>query len=110
MENGGEGSFESKNRTHSTVNSRMKKVNEEEVTPLENVNVFLGETENENEDELPYHNGNNHVVRIFEQKGDICLESHSVFAVRQSSHPSICPKCYKSKDDVNIIKCFICST
>ena len=66
----------------------------------------------ENEDliETQYFNGNNEVVKIFNQKCVICLEKDSVYAFRQCGHQCICVQCYQSKGDIDIIKCVVCRT
>ena len=66
--------------------------------------------EDENLIETPYLNGNNKVVKIFNQKCVICLERDSVYAFRQCGHQCICVDCYQSKGDINILKCVVCRT
>ena len=65
-----------------------------------------------NEDliETQYFNGNNEVVKIFNQKCVICFERDSVYAFRQCGHQCICEQCYENKGDIDILKCVICRT
>ena len=60
--------------------------------------------------EAQYFNGNNEVVKIFNQKCVICYERDSVYAFRQCGHQCICEQCYQSKGDINILKCVVCRT
>ena len=66
----------------------------------------------ENEDliETQYFNGNNEMVKIFNQKCVICYERESVYAFRQCDHQCICEQCYQSKGDIDILKCVVCRT
>ena len=66
----------------------------------------------ENEDliETIYTNGNNEMVKIFNQKCVICLESDSDYALRQCGHQCICEQCYWNKGDIDILKCVVCRT
>ena len=71
--------------------------------------------QNENiEDEIfiePSHtNGNNDVVKIFNQKCVICFERDSVYAFRQCGHQCICEQCYENKGDIDILTCIVCRT
>ena len=66
--------------------------------------------EDENLIETPYLNGNNEVVKIFNQKGVICLERDSFYAFRQCGHQCICEQCYQIKGDIDILKCVVCRT
>ena len=66
--------------------------------------------EDENLIETPYLNGNNEVVKFFNQKCVICLERDSVYAFRQCGQQCICERCYQNKGDINILKCIICRT
>ena len=65
-----------------------------------------------NEDliETQYFNGNNEVVKIFNQMCVICYERESVYAFRQCGHQCICEQCYQSKGDIDILKCVVCRT
>ena len=47
--------------------------------------------------ETQYLNGNNEVVKIFNQKCVICLERDSVFAFRQCGHQCISEQCYQKR-------------
>ena len=60
--------------------------------------------------ETQYFNGNNEVVKIFNQKCVICYERDSVYAFRQCGHQCICEQCYQNKGDIDILKCVICRT
>ena len=60
--------------------------------------------------ETQYFNGNNEVVKIFNQKCVICYERESVYAFRQCGHQCICEQCYQNKGDINILKCVVCRT
>ena len=60
--------------------------------------------------ETSYTNGNNEVVRIFNQKCVICLERDSDHAFRQCGHRCICEQCYQIKGDIDILKCVVCKT
>ena len=55
-------------------------------------------------------NGNNELVKIFNQKCVICLERESVYAFRQCGHQCICEQCYQNKGDIDILKCVVCGT
>ena len=71
------------------------------------------EDEVEEDDDLietQYLNGNNEVVKIFNQKCVICYERESVYAFRQCGHQCICEQCYQNKGDVDILKCVVCRT
>ena len=47
--------------------------------------------------ETQYLNGNNEVVKIFNQKCVTCLEKDSDYAFRQCGHQCICEQCYQKK-------------
>ena len=66
--------------------------------------------EDENLIEPDYCNGNNEVVKIFNQKCVICLERDSIYAFRQCGHQCICEQCYQNKGDIDILKCVVCRT
>ena len=66
--------------------------------------------EDENLIETPYLNGNNEVVKIFNQKCVICLERDSIYAFRQCGHQCICEQRYENKGDIDILKCVLCRT
>ena len=71
--------------------------------------------QNENiEDEILiepiYTNGNNDVVKIFNQKCAFCFERDSVYAFRQCGHQFICEQCYENKGDIDILTCIVCRT
>ena len=65
--------------------------------------------EEENLIETPaYLNGDNEVVKIFNQKCVICLERDSIYAFRECGHQCICQQCYENKGDINILKSVVC--
>ena len=71
------------------------------------------EDEDEDEDEgdlieTIFTNGNNEVVKIFNQKCVICLERDGVCAFRQCGHLCICEQFYQNKGNIYILKCVIC--
>ena len=68
------------------------------------------EEEDENLIETPYLNGNDEVVKIFNQKCVICLERDSIYAFKQCGHQCNCEQCYQNKGDIDILKCFVCRT
>ena len=57
---------------------------------------------------LPYLNGDNEVVKIFNEKCVICLDRDSIYAFRECGHQCICQQCYENKGDINILKCVLC--
>ena len=59
------------------------------------------------QEEVEY-NGDNDVVRIFNQKCVICLERDSEYTFKHCGHQCICDKCYQNKDNIDIQKCFLC--
>ena len=60
--------------------------------------------------ETQYFNGNNKVVKIFNQKCVICYERDSIYAFRQCGHQCICEQCYQSNGDISILKCIVSRT
>ena len=71
------------------------------------------EDENEEHDdviETIYCNGNNEVVKFFNQKCVICLEKDSVNAFTQCGHQRICEQCYQAKSHNDILKSVVCRT
>ena len=74
---------------------------------IENVDDDLVE---EDVVETQYFNGNNEVVKTFNQRCVICYERDSVYALRQCGHQCICEQCYQSKGDIDILKCVVCRT
>ena len=78
----------------------------------ENEDGDLVEEDEENEEliEANFTNGNNEVVKIFNQNCVICLERDSVFAFRQCGDQCICEQCYRNKGDIDILKCVVCRT
>ena len=79
---------------------------------IEDDELVEGDVVERNEDliETQYFNGNNEVVKIFNQKCVICYERESVYAFRQCGHQCICEQCYESKGDIDILKCVVCRT
>ena len=74
-----------------------------------------GEDQNENVEDVilvepSYTNGNNEVVKIFNQKCVICFERESIYAFRQCGHQCICDQCYENKGDIGILTCVVCRT
>ena len=47
--------------------------------------------------ETQYFNGNNEMVKIFNQKCVICYERDSVYAFRQCGHQCFCEHCYQNR-------------
>ena len=74
------------------------------------LDVYDDVEENKDLIETPYLNGNNEVVKIFNQKCVICYERDSIYAFRQCGHQCICEQCYQSKGDIDILKCIVCRT
>ena len=60
--------------------------------------------------ETQHFNGNNEMVKIFNQNCVICYERDSVYAFRQCGQQCICENCYQNKGDINILKCVVCRT
>ena len=60
--------------------------------------------------ELEYTNGNNGVVKIFNQKCVICLERDSDYIFKRCGRQCICSDCYQNKGNIDILKCVICRT
>ena len=60
--------------------------------------------------ETSYTNGNNEVVKIFNQKCVICIERDSDYAFRQCGHQCICEQCYQNKGNIDILKSVACRT
>ena len=78
----------------------------------ENEDDYLVEKDEETEDLIvtKFYNGNSEDVKIFNQKCVICLERDSDYAFRQCGHQCICEQCYQIKDDIDILKCVVCTT
>ena len=66
--------------------------------------------EEDNIHELEYTDGNNEVVKNFNQKCVKCLERDSDYKFKQCGHQCNCEECYQDKGDIDIIKCVICRT
>ena len=64
----------------------------------------------EDEVETNYTNGNNDLVKIFNQKCVICLERDSVYEFRQCGHQCICEQCYQKRGVIDMLKCVVCRT
>ena len=60
--------------------------------------------------EKQYLNGNNEVVKLFNQKCVICYERDSFHAFRQFGHQCTCEQCYQNKGYIDISKCVVCRT
>ena len=60
--------------------------------------------------ETSYTNGNNEVVKNFNQKCVICLERDSDYVFRQCGHQYICEQCYQNKSNNDFLKCVVCRT
>ena len=56
----------------------------------------------------PYLNGDNEVVKIFNEKCVICLERDSIYAFREGGHQCFCQQCYENKGDIDILKGVVC--
>ena len=63
-----------------------------------------------NKNELQYTNGNNMIVKVFNQKCVICFERDSEYIFKQCGHQCICGQCYQNKGDIDILKCIVCRT
>ena len=50
-------------------------------------------------------NGNNEVVKIFNQECVICFETDSVNASRQCGHQCMGESCYHKKCEIDMLKC-----
>ena len=76
----------------------------------ENEDDDLVEEDEEDEDliETQYLNGNNEVVKIFNQKCVIRLERDSVYAFRQCGHQCFCEQCFQNRGDIDLLKCVVC--
>ena len=90
----------------SQIHSFYSDIEDENVEEEENY-ILVEEDE---EVETIYCNGNNKVVKIFNQKCVICYERDSVYALRQCGHQCICDVCYQNKGVIDILKCVVCRT
>ena len=75
----------------------------------------LSDVEDEVEEDVDliqtqYHNGNNEVVKTFNQKCVFCSERDSDYAIRQCGHQCICEQFYQNRCDIDIFKCVVCRT
>ena len=66
------------------------------------------EEENIDIDEISFYNGNNELVKIFNEKCCICLENDSCYIFKKCGHRCICNSCYQI--GVKLPKCNICRT
>ena len=80
-------------------------LNSEEDDDVVEEDIFEQE---ENLVETTYLNGNNEVVKIFNEKCVICLDRDSIYAFRECGHQCICQQCYDNKGDIDILKCVVC--
>ena len=80
-------------------------LNREEDDDVVEEDIFEQE---ENLVETTCFNGNNEVVKIFNEKCVICLERDSIYAFRECGHQCICQQCYENKGDIDILKCVVC--
>ena len=55
-----------------------------------------------------YLNGDNEIVKFFNEKCVIRLEYDSIYAFRKCGHQCICQQCYENKGDINILTCVVC--
>ena len=96
----------------SLIHTRWPSHGEDIENEDENDDLVEEDVVEENEDliETQYFNGNDEVVKIFNQKCFICYERESVYAFRQCGHQCICEKCYQNKSDIDILKCVVCRT
>ena len=60
--------------------------------------------------ETNYCNGDNEVVKTFDQKCVISYEKDSVYIFRKIGHQCICEQCYQNKGDIDILKGVVCRT
>ena len=83
---------------------------EDDISDVENV---VAEDEVDGDEDLietRYLNGNNEVVKIFNQRCVICLERDSIYAFRKCGHQCLYQDCYENKRDIDILKCVVCRT
>ena len=72
--------------------------------------LFEENEEDINIHELQYTNGNNKIVKVFNQKCVICFERNSDYIFKQCGHQCICDQCYQNKGNINILKSVVCRT
>ena len=70
----------------------------------------LSDGEDDDLIETQYLDGNNEVVKTFNQKCVICLERDSDYAFRECGHQCFCDQCYPNRGDIDILKCVLCRT
>ena len=93
---------------HTRIQTCWPNVGEDEEKEEDEDDVL--DDENEDMVETKYCNGNNEVVKNFNQKCVIYYERDSVYAFRQCGHQCICEQCYQNKGDIDILKCVVCRT
>ena len=82
---------------------------------IENDNGLIEENEDDIQEdidihELEYTNGDNKIVKVFNQKCVICFEGDSEYMFKQCGHQCNCEQCYQNKGDIDILKCVVCRT
>ena len=79
---------------------------------IEDEDDDLVEEKEENDDLIAtiYTNGNNEMVKIFNQECVICLERDSLYAFRQCGHQCICEQCCQNIGDIDMLKCVVSRT
>ena len=75
---------------------------------LPNENETDDEEEENDINEISIYNGNNELVKIFNEKCCICLENDSSYIFKNCGHRCICDSCYHK--DNKLPKCIICRT
>ena len=78
----------------------------------EDENGDLVEEDEEVEDliETNFSNGNNEVLKIFNQKCVLCNEKDSAYAFIQCGHQCICEDSYQNRGDKDFLKCIVSRT
>ena len=75
---------------------------------IENYFEYAQEVEDDENNEISIYNGNNELVKIFNEKCVICLENDSIYAFRNCGHQTICNDCYNNSDSNKLTKCVFC--
>ena len=78
----------------------MEEIVEDEEDVEEDVNIH----------KLEHSDGNNEVVKIFNQNCVISLQRDSDYIFKQCGHQCICEECYQNKSDIHMLKCVVCRT